>query len=115
MQDIFRSQFRLPQELADKLREAAEGSGRSMNAEVVARLQDSFDDVPAFETALRQQKAQLVYLKDERNTLVLLLSAVNPNTAPSEDFRMLQRRLAELDLSIANTEKRIKQFTNHTG
>ena len=42
MQDIFRSQFRLPHELADKLREASEASGRSMNAEVVSRLESSF-------------------------------------------------------------------------
>lgn len=42
MQDIFRSQFRLPVELADKLRESAEASNRSMNAEIVARLEGSF-------------------------------------------------------------------------
>lgn len=42
MQDIFRSQFRLPVELADKLRESADASNRSMNAEVVARLEGSF-------------------------------------------------------------------------
>lgn len=42
MNDTYRSQFRLPSELADKLREAAEVSGRSLNAEVVARLEASF-------------------------------------------------------------------------
>ncbi len=42
MNDTYRSQFRLPSELADKLREAAEASGRSLNAEVVARLEASF-------------------------------------------------------------------------
>lgn len=46
MNDTFRSQFRLPHELADKLRSAAEASGRSLNGEVVARLQDSFDAPP---------------------------------------------------------------------
>lgn len=44
MQEIFRSQFRLPLELADKLRESAEASNRSMNAEIVARLEKSFDN-----------------------------------------------------------------------
>lgn len=44
MQDIFRSQFRLPLDLADKLRESAEASNRSMNAEIVARLEKSFDN-----------------------------------------------------------------------
>lgn len=42
MQDIFRSQFRLPVALAERLRESSEASGRSMNAEVVARLEQSF-------------------------------------------------------------------------
>ena len=42
MNDTFRSQFRLPSELADQLRDAADASGRSMNAEVVARLEQSF-------------------------------------------------------------------------
>lgn len=44
MNDTYRSQFRLPFELADKLRESAEQSGRSMNAEIVARLQATFDE-----------------------------------------------------------------------
>ncbi|MGN1057176.1 MAG: Arc family DNA-binding protein [Comamonas sp.] len=44
MNDLFRSQFRLPNELADKLRDAAQESGRSLNAEVVARLQSTFYD-----------------------------------------------------------------------
>lgn len=42
MQDIFRSQFRLPADLADKLRNVAEANNRSMNAEIVARLEASF-------------------------------------------------------------------------
>lgn len=44
MHEIFRSQFRLPGELADKIRESADASGRSMNAEVVARLERSFQE-----------------------------------------------------------------------
>ena len=34
--------LRLPADLKERLREAAETSNRSMNAEVVARLEDSF-------------------------------------------------------------------------
>ena len=47
MDDTYRSQFRLPGNLADALREAAEVAGRSMNAEIVARLQASFQAPPA--------------------------------------------------------------------
>ncbi len=39
----FRSQFRLPTELADRLKVNAEKNNRSMNAEIVARLEKSFD------------------------------------------------------------------------
>lgn len=40
--DTFRSQFRLPYELYEKLKEESEKNHRSLNAEIVARLQDSF-------------------------------------------------------------------------
>lgn len=40
--DHFRSQFRLPSELYDRLKESAEREGRSLNAEIVARLEASF-------------------------------------------------------------------------
>lgn len=42
MQDILRSQFRLPIDLADQLKGASEANNRSLNAEIVARLQMSF-------------------------------------------------------------------------
>jgi translation elongation factor EF-Ts len=35
--------MRMPAELKARIDEAAEASGRSMNAEIVARLQESFD------------------------------------------------------------------------
>lgn len=59
MNDTYRSQFRLPFDLADKLRDAAEASGRSMNAEIVARLEASFEPLvatspPAMERAIRE-------------------------------------------------------------
>jgi Arc-like DNA binding domain len=39
--DQYRFLLRMPQELRDSLRDAAERSGRSLNAEIVARLQAS--------------------------------------------------------------------------
>lgn len=41
--DSFRSQFRLPGKLYDLLKESAERNGRSLNAEIVARLEASFE------------------------------------------------------------------------
>lgn len=42
MEDFYRSQFRLPHALYEQLRASAQQEGRSINAEVVARLQHSF-------------------------------------------------------------------------
>lgn len=42
MEDTFRSQFRLPYPLYEKLKAVAEESNRSLNAEIVARLQSTF-------------------------------------------------------------------------
>ena len=41
---IHRSQWRLPQELFEKIDQAAQASGRSANAELVARLESTFDE-----------------------------------------------------------------------
>lgn len=41
--DTFRSQFRLPWTLYERLKDSSERSGRSLNAEIVARLQASMD------------------------------------------------------------------------
>lgn len=38
----FRSQFRIPQPLADRLKQASEQNHRSLNAELVDRLERSF-------------------------------------------------------------------------
>jgi len=42
MEDTHRSQFRLPHSLYEQLTSAAQQEGRSLNAEIVARLQRSF-------------------------------------------------------------------------
>lgn len=104
--------LRFPDGMRDRIAEAAKANNRSMNAEIVARLQASLASVPGFQPALQQQQEQLAQLQERRNTLVLLLGAVDTNTAPSEEVLMLKRRLAELELSIANTERRIKQFSH---
>lgn len=42
--DLYRSQFRLPQSLYEKLKGEADKNRRSVNAELVARLEASFTD-----------------------------------------------------------------------
>lgn len=41
MEDIYRSQFRMPYGLYEKLKAEADKAGRSVNAELVARLEQS--------------------------------------------------------------------------
>jgi hypothetical protein len=66
--DIYRSQFRLPAELADRLRVAADEAGRSLNAEIVVRLQDSFaappGDEPASGDALERVEHEVQRLRE---------------------------------------------------
>ena len=44
--DTYRSQFRLPHSLYERLKDSAEQSNRSLNAELVERLERSFDEQP---------------------------------------------------------------------
>lgn len=46
MEEIYRSQFRLPYALYEKLKGAADLNHRSVNAELVARLEASFEPHP---------------------------------------------------------------------
>lgn len=46
-QDTYRSQFRLPYPLYEDLKKAADHNHRSLNAEIVARLQQSFGEQTA--------------------------------------------------------------------
>lgn len=52
--------LRIPQELKDKIEEAAEANGRSMNAEIVQRLQDSFSDHQTARLLHERRKLELV-------------------------------------------------------
>ncbi|MCX7509406.1 Arc family DNA-binding protein [Delftia tsuruhatensis] len=76
MQEIFRSQFRLPVELADKIRESADASGRSMNAEVVARLEQSFRERASHppEAAKEEIRSQIRLVLEEMKAMENLIS-----------------------------------------
>lgn len=44
-EDWFRSQFRIPPDLHEMLKQSTEKTGRSMNSEIVERLRASFEDM----------------------------------------------------------------------
>jgi len=67
-----RFQVRMPSGLRDRIAAAAKVSGRSMNAEIVIRLQQSFElDTPALETATVDQLRQL------RSIMAALLKTID--------------------------------------
>jgi hypothetical protein len=77
MEDLYRSQFRLPGALYEQLKEAAQREGRSINAEVVARLQQTF--------AARHGAAALPDLVEQR--------LVAEREATDQKLRTLEREL----------------------
>lgn len=58
--DFLKTALRLPRELHSKIQEAAEANGRSMNAEIVQRLQDSFSDHQTARLLHERRKLELV-------------------------------------------------------
>jgi hypothetical protein len=68
--DTYRSQFRMPQQLFEKLKAAADQNKRSVNAELVARLEASFLEVDgAAEAALRRTELRALIIEEVENYL----------------------------------------------
>lgn len=61
MDDLYRSQFRLPYSLYESLKEAADKNHRSVNAELVARLESTFPraDTPPLPPRLAKTLADI--------------------------------------------------------
>lgn len=61
MEELYRSQFRFPYSLYEQLKKSADSNHRSVNAELVARLEESFQRPAAQSEPLdREQTAALV-------------------------------------------------------
>lgn len=60
--DLHRSQYRLPEDLYERLLKSSQREGRSLNAEIVARLEASFQTPVAEQlaTLLDAQTAKLI-------------------------------------------------------
>ncbi len=105
MEEIYRSQFRLPQSLYEELKAAAGRKRRSLNAEIVERLESTF----AIEKALRHIAAEaplfdvaemLIDLAQERDQAIRDLNDMNLEVhahALSEQFNLTSSRLNILD------------------
>ncbi|WP_321346465.1 Arc family DNA-binding protein [Halopseudomonas oceani] len=117
-EEIYRSQFRLPYELYEKLKEAADKSGSSVNAELVLRLQQSFDN-PDEQLKKIQNKLAVQELKAMLSEASLTVGMMNlltkvdtqtPETAEAAEelFNSLRNRLANL----GDLEQRVEEITS---
>ncbi|MGU8077053.1 Arc family DNA-binding protein [Burkholderia pyrrocinia] len=84
MNDIYRSQYRLPWALYEQLKESAEKNRRSLNAELVARLQSTF---PQLEV---HAGAELQSVRDSISTMSL------GEVMTSDEITVLAKRILEL-------------------
>jgi len=81
--------------MREKIAVEAERSGRSMNAEIVQRLETSFQDLEHQLVANRQLELIQIYAEIERATYKL-----GRATSGTEDFSALQRYLERLELYL---------------
>lgn len=63
-----RFQVRMPDGLRDRIADAAKSSGRSMNAEIIARLEASFTEAARLEemSAALERQGEMIRLHGER-------------------------------------------------
>lgn len=103
--------LRWSEELRDKVAESAKAYKRSMNADIIARLERSFLTEPDFsplnmppeELAKRLKEAKLNPLNDEPSELIL---EINPSTDSEKD-----KKIQNLELQLANSMKMMEMIT----
>lgn len=120
--------IRLPADLKDQIETASKNSGRSMNAEIVARLQDSFNPLPNIfindgngMTALVSSKSKLTQLagdlnslQDQRNTLAVLLHAAKSSGRSQDEIIKITGEMDVIDKDIANVLSAMQHYTSRT-
>ncbi|WP_395011747.1 Arc family DNA-binding protein [Undibacterium sp.] len=72
--DYIKTALRLPRPIHEKLLVESESSGKSMNAEIIARLEKSFKEDPIDPTSLSGIQQQILGLVDENIKMRQLLT-----------------------------------------
>lgn len=118
--------IRLPADLKDQIEAIAKQSGRSMNAEIVARLQESLNPPPNIfindfsgVTTLASPRSKLTQLagklnrcQDQRNTLSVLLHAVKSNGGSSDEVNRITEEIQAIDADITSILSAMQHYTN---
>lgn len=106
--DTVRSQLRLPAVLHEQLKSASEATGRSMNAEIVARLEASFGAISAISHPMSWADMS-VLLRARRASIQQLIEQVEADIAAA-DFDASATAAAEAELEdMRQLSDRIRQ------
>lgn len=97
---------RMPDGMREQLKVAAKSNNRTMNAEIVARLQDTFagatlphpDDFKG--SWLAKLAGRLHDLQGKRNALALVIHALKSSNSGADEILRVQQELEALDLAI---------------
>lgn len=118
--------IRLPADLKDQIETSSKQSGRSMNAEIVARLQESFNPSPNIfindisgvtalvspRTKLTQLAGDLNSLQDQRNTLAVLLHAVKTSGGSADEVSKITQEISAIDADITSILSAMHSYTS---
>lgn len=111
--------LRLPDGMRDRLKEEAKSNNRTLNAEIVKRLEESLAIAAATTQTGNIKHSELVLLagklndlQGQRNTLAVLLHAAKTNNGSKGEIATLTREIATLDGHIATTLAAMKSQVN---
>ncbi|MGH2342560.1 Arc family DNA-binding protein [Segnochrobactraceae bacterium EtOH-i3] len=98
-----RFQVRMPDGLRDRIRDAAEHNGRSMNAEIVARLEESFTrGLMMSDEGVAESLAHIKHLIDYLDDRI---QSGLRDKASSEEMLKLERALRKYDGAQSQSQK----------
>lgn len=126
--DYIRTALRVPPELHAQIHASAKANNRTFNAEIVARLQESFEPranifindisgqttIASSASPLTQLAGELNALQDRRNTLAVLLHAATSredSAKESVESQKIRAEIAVIDEDIAKTLTAMQYFT----
>lgn len=114
--EIYRSQFRLPYDLYEKLKAAADKNHTSVNAELVDRLARTFDDSQRELRALNNKlvAAELEGLINEATLIAGMLSLLTNLKAdvPESEITRIRETLTERLKAMGDLQQRTKELTD---
>lgn len=103
--DFLKTALRLPRDLHARIQKAAELSGRSMNAEIIARMQRSFDEPTGFDA--QRQGVDLSQNSEPLYRLYVLLDSSGYPLSWAEIHELLSAINSSVKLAAVETEVQI--------